>query len=247
MLEWINANQGIIELVGLCLIIPFAIVSDKILSARKQFVYRKELKRMLVKELWLNLNYVSQIEASCEKNFRDNQNLHLPHFAPRIEILEKHFELEFMESLSPNEKDGLVEVYAQLGSLLREFLYWKSLLLTSDLASDKTMYGAVSSTLLSHIDPLMRNMLELWVTLVKELGMESPFPQIKELTKLISEEISKGKWIRASYKASFFRKNEFESLDKFDVLLCWIDDWADCPKTVIEIRNLVAIHGSWKT
>ena len=69
MIEWINANQGIIELVGLCLIIPFAIVSDRILSARKKSAYRKELKRMLVKELWINLNYVAQIETSCEKNF----------------------------------------------------------------------------------------------------------------------------------------------------------------------------------
>lgn len=247
MIEWINANQGIIELVGLCLIIPFAIVSDRILSARKKSAYRKELKRMLVKELWINLNYVAQIETSCEKNFRDNQNLHLPHFAPRLEILEKYFELELLESLTPNEKDGLVEVYAQLGSLLREFLHWKSLLLTSNLASDKTMYGAVSSTLLSHIDPLMRNMLELWVTLVRELGMDSPFPQIKELTNLILKEIARGKWIRASYKATYFRRKEFENLDKFDILLCWINDWADCPKRVIEIRKLVALHESWNT
>ena len=147
MIDWINANQGIIELVGLCLIIPFAIVSDRILSARKKSAYPKELKRMLVKELWINLNYVAQIETSCEENSRDNQNLHLPHFAPRLEILEKYFELELLESLTSNEKDGLVEVYAQLGSLLREFLHWKSSLLTSDLASDKTIYGAVSSTL----------------------------------------------------------------------------------------------------
>ncbi len=244
MIEWINSNQGIIELVGLFLIIPFAILSDRILSARKRAEHRKELKRMLVKELWINLNYAAQIETSCEKNFRDFQNFHLPHYAPRTEILEKYFEFEFLESLTPREKDGLVEVYAQLESLLREFLHWKSLMLTSNLASDKTMYGAVSSTLLSHIDPLMRNMLELWLVLVRELGMASPFPQIKELTKLISEEISKGKWIRASYKATFFKRKEFEGIDKFDILLCWINDWADCPKKVIEISKLVTLHES---
>ena len=106
------------------------------------------------------------------------------------------------------------------------------------------MYGAVSSTLLSHIDPLMRNMLELWLKLVKELGMDSPIPQIKELTRLIAEEIGKGKWIRASYKATFFRRKEYENLDKFDALLCWINDWTDCPKKVIEIRKLVTLHES---
>ena len=245
MTQWINTNQGIIELVGLFLIIPSAILSDRILSARKMLAYRKELKRMLVKELWINLNYVAQIETSCEKNLRDFQNLHLPHFAPRTEILEKYFEIDFLESLTPREKDGLVEIYAQLRSLLREFLHWKSLLLTSNLASDKATYEAVSSTLLSYIEPLMRNMLEFWVLLVRELGMNSPFPQIKELTRLILEEIGNGKWIRASYKATFFREEEYENIDKFDVLLCWINDWADCPKKVIEIRQLVALNKDW--
>lgn len=245
MVEWINDNQGIIELIGLFFIIPSAILSDRIISARKRSELRKELKRILVKELWINLNYVAQIETSYETNFRDFQNIHIPHYAPRTEVLGKYFELEFFESLSPSEKDGLVEVYAQLESLLREFLHWKSLMLTSNLASNNTTYRAVSSALLSHIDPLMRNMLELWLALVRELGMGSPFPQIKELTKLISEEIKKGKWIRASYKATFFRRREFEGLDKFDVLLCWINDWADCPKKVIEIRKLVALHESW--
>lgn len=78
MIEWINANQGIIELVGLFFIIPFAIISERILSARKKSAHRKELKGMLVKELWINLNYVAQIETSYENNCRDFQNLHIP-------------------------------------------------------------------------------------------------------------------------------------------------------------------------
>lgn len=242
MIEWANANQGIIELVGLFLIIPTAILSDKILSAQKRSAFRKELKRMLVKELWLNLNYVAQIETSYENNFHDIHNLHLPHFAPRIEILGKYFEPELLESLTPYEKDQLVEVYAQLGSLLREFLHWKSLLLTSNLASDKAMYREVSSALLSHIDPLMRNMLEFWITLVRKFGMSLNYPQIQELTRLISDEIERGKWIRASYKASYFRRKEFENLERFDIVLCWINDWADCPKKVVELRELVSLH-----
>jgi len=59
------------------------------------------------------------------------------------------------------------------------------------------------------------------------------------------EKIKKGKWIRSSYKASFFNKMEYMDMPKFDVILCWENDWESSSKEVLEIRNLVSIHESW--
>ena len=34
-------------------------------------------------------------------------------------------------------------------------------------------------------------------------------------------------------------------MPKFDVILCWENDWENSSKEVLEIRNLVSIHESW--
>ena len=76
-----------------------------------------------------------------------------------------------------------------------------------------------------------------------DLGLSNVL--MREVPK-IKEKIKEGKWIDSSYKSSFFDKLEYKDKPKFDVILCWENDWENSNKEVLEIRNLVAIHESWK-
>ncbi len=243
--ESLNNNQGIISFIGLIFVIPFAICSNKIISLFMSKKYKKELKETLLNELWINLNYVAQLEVSYRNQLRDIENLHVPHYPPRTHVLGKFFEFDILNSLDKLEKGKIIEIFEQLEDLKHEFLSCKSYLMSIQ-SVDEVEYKKNCSTMLTYIDPVMRNMLDLWVSLVKDIGAKSSFSQIQELSEIILEKIKEGKWIHSSYKSSFFDKFEYKDMPKFDVILCWENDWENSNKEVLEIRNLVAIHESWK-
>ena len=58
---WLNENQGLIEFFGLVLVIPLAILSEQILSKRRQKKNEENLSLLLLHELWINLSFVGQI------------------------------------------------------------------------------------------------------------------------------------------------------------------------------------------
>jgi len=90
-----NENEGFIAAVGIFVVVPLALLSNRLLEK----AHRKQLAavatNLLVFELWHNLNYVSQIERSYENNFgwfdtaKEPAGLHVPHFGPRTSIFEK--------------------------------------------------------------------------------------------------------------------------------------------------------------
>ena len=243
--ESLNNNQGIISSIGLIIVIPLAILSDKIISSWKYKKYKKELKETLLNELWINLNYVAQLEVSYRNQLKDIENFHIPHYPPRTHVLGKFFEFDILNSLDKLEKGKTIEIFEQLEDLKHEFISCKSYLMNFQ-SVDEVEYKKLCSTMLTYIDPLMRNILDLWISLVKDIGAKSSVSQIQELSEIILEKIKEGKWIHSSYKASFFDKLEYRDIPKFDVILCWENDWENSNKEVLEIRNLVAIHESWK-
>lgn len=245
MLEVINNNQGIIAVIGLLIVLPLAIMSDKIISISNRRKYRRELKEILLKELWINMNHVSQIESSYKNQLIDLQNLHIPHYPPRTHVLSKFIEYNTLSSLNKTQKEVVIEIYQQLEDLKYEFFVWKDNLHKIEIV-DEHWYIAYSSTILSYIDPCMRNMVDLWIMLVKEIGGKTTLKQIKDVHNIILTKIKEGKWIRSSYKSSSFNNEEYMNIDKFDVILCWVNDWEDCNKETIEIRDTVAIFDSWK-
>lgn len=44
--------------------------------------------------------------------------------------------------------------------------------------------------------------------------------------------------IEFEYKSSEFL-NHGHDVDKCDIIVCWIDDWKDCPLEVIELKNII--------
>ena len=171
--------------------------------------------------------------------------MHIPHYPPRTHILGKFFEFNLLNSLNNYEKGIVIETFSQLEDLKYEFYAWRNYMIKI-LNINIVGYKAFSSTLLSYVDPIMINMIDLWVFLVKDIGVNSVIPQIQDLNKIILKKIKEGKWIRASYKSSFFNKDEYKNLKMFDVILCWENDWKESGKEVVELKNLVLIHESWK-
>lgn len=243
--NWLNSNQGVIEAIGLLLVVPIALFSDKIISLFKKREYKKELMRLLLKEFWFNINFVSQLEVSYENNLKDAGNVHIPSYGPRVSIIEKFLEFNVLNSLGVDERDRVTEIYAQLKDLKHEYYLWRELLTKYVITRNKEIYKTISSIMLSYVDPVMQNMLDLWILLVKDFGTKSNIPQIQKLNDVIFQKIKEGKWIRATYKASAFNRDKYKNINKFDVILCWINDWPESEKKILVIKDIVTIHESW--
>lgn len=240
----LNDNQGIISIVGLFIVIPASIFSEKLISFFRGRTHRKELKSILIRELWININFIANVNKSFVNQLNDINNLHIPHYPPRTNVLGKFFEFNLLNNLDINERDGLIEIYQQLEDMKYEFYLWRTKIQSCE-AIDVKWYEIYSSTLLSYVKPLMTNMLEMWITLVKNIGSKSKIPQIKEVNSVIIKLISQGKWIRIAYKSSEFNKECYNNIEKFDVIICWENDWKECSKVVIEIKNTIALYESW--
>ncbi|MBU3146734.1 hypothetical protein [Clostridium sp. CF012] len=79
----LNNNTGVVAFIVFFIIIPAAIMTDKIIHTNKQKRQKKEVRSVLLKEFWININFVAQIEESYCNNIIDGDNLHLPYYAPR--------------------------------------------------------------------------------------------------------------------------------------------------------------------
>ena len=138
---------------------------------------------MLLHELWININFVAHIEESYKENLED-ANLHIPHYPPRTEISNNLIQLDLVDSLEKRDKDCILEIYSQLENLKREYYLWREKLFSPILIENKEMYALLSSTMISYIDPAMRNMLEIWIGIVSRKGATSPIPQIQKLNDI---------------------------------------------------------------
>lgn len=103
---WSNENSGFVSLIGLFLVVPCSIWAARLLERKRKKQLTLAALELLSYELWHNLNYVSQIERSYNNNFAlfgtENQGgLHVPHYGPRLVILEKFIGSEHLEGLSP--------------------------------------------------------------------------------------------------------------------------------------------------
>jgi hypothetical protein len=247
LLEALNENQGLISLIGLFLVIPFAILYESISKYLNRNKDREELERLLLRELWVNINFVAQIEESYKKNLTD-ADLHIPHYPPRTEILDNLIQLNLIDSLEKRNKDCLLEIYSQLENLKREYYLWREKILSPILIENREIYRILSSTMISYIDPAMRNMLELWIGIVSRKGATSPIPQIQKLNDIIVKEIRSGKWIATSYRASRLINNKPIDMRDFDVIMCWENDMkgVKTQKEIIEIKGLILLHESWR-
>lgn len=245
-LKWINENQALIEFLGLILVIPLAIVSDQIVTFFDQRKNKKNLSLLLIHELWINLNFVSQIEQSHESN-RTDKKVHIPYFPPRTSVLSKFLSYDLLTSLPKKDQEGVTEVYAQLTELKYEYNEWRNLLTQTTIMENKENYELRSQFVLNYISPLMKNMIDLFIRFLLRYGQKADDTRLRDLNKSITTAIQNGKWIGTTYKSSLFNPAIQEK--EISVLVCWVDNMPKNTKSnieIIELANSIPIHDSWK-
>jgi len=253
---WSNNNQGFIAIAGFLLAL-FGIVLPINNSKREQEENQKMLFKLLLLELWQNMNFAYQLEVSYRNNKVSAGELaHIPKYPPRFYILEKIITPENLKIISKSKviPEQLLEIYAQIKMIDKEFIIWVNIVMSNNFTSiikedDGSTYELASSKLLELVNILMRNSIWLWLEILRDekLVKETKNNLLIDLSKKINNFIRNGRWINPTYKASFYKdlKNQPED-QKFDIILCWENDWIDSGKEIIELKNIIPLHETWK-
>lgn len=254
--KWANANSGFVTALSVFLSVPLAVITANKLEHRRIKRKVKITLHILTHELWCNLNYVRQIERSYQKNIdrlqagfesetksKDAGGIGLPHIGPRLSVIEKFIGEEHVFNLNPPLPTLLTEVYAQLSELRTEFPRWKDMVLTSSFPNIDT-YILLSSTMMNIIAPLMRNMLKVWVSVVSEVGMYSEHPQVVQVAAKINDNVKNNEHVIIEYRSSVAKESN-KPIPPDWVIICWENDWSDCPIQVIELRHIAILHPTW--
>ena len=138
----------------------------------------------------------------------------------------------------------VLEIYAQLSFLDEEFPRWRQLLTDPSVLNDRNTYVLLSGTMLGIIDPVMRNMMWLWVNILHEIGAQSLFPEIQAVSRTISGLLAQGRVLQTTYKSSRLSTSA-SSLTEKDVIICWRNDWPNSPIEIVELETLAALHETW--
>jgi len=226
-------------------------------SKREQEENQKMLFKLLLLELWQNMNFAYQLEVSYRNNKVSAGELaHIPKYPPRFYILEKIITPENLKIISKSKviPEQLLEIYAQIKMIDKEFIIWVNIVMSNNFTSiikedDGSTYELASSKLLELVNILMRNSIWLWLEILRDekLVKETKNNLLIDLSKKINNFIRNGRWINPTYKASFYKdlKNQPED-QKFDIILCWENDWIDSGKEIIELKNIIPLHETWK-
>lgn len=239
----LNNNQGVIELFGFLMVVPLAFLADFFISSYRRRKHRVALKKVLMHELWVNMDFVAQIEESYNNNLAEQrEGVHLPHYPPRVDILEKYIEYNFLNSVERDNQDSQIrEIYAQLRELKREFERWRDFMILHPAKEDVALYTAFSETILSYIKSTMLNMITVWTNLVIELGGESSTKSIRLLKEKLAFSIRTNRIIKFHYKLS-----QIQEIDSEKVNVCWKNNLVSGQnKNVIELKKEVPLHDSW--
>jgi hypothetical protein len=145
--------------------------------------------------------------------------------------------------MDPNRAWRVMEIYAQLCALKDEFPIWKESL--SSTVESEELYVLFGAKLLSIIEPVMRNMMDVWVQLLATAPFKPQAPQIAKTALLIRSRITLGQILLPTYKASHF-KTQARIFGSKEKIICWCDDWKDSPVEVIELSSVAALHPSWQ-
>lgn len=249
--NWSNDNSGFVSALGLFLVIPFAIWSSRLMENKRRAELAKSSLLILMHELWINLNYAAAIERSYNNNFEifeleNPRGVHTPHYLPRTSIIEKFIGPEQLSSLSLSRQSALIEIYAQLTDLRAESIRWREALLRREMLNDRDLYVAFSSTLVSYIPTVMRNMLLLWVDILNEVGSDSSEPVIKKVSLKIKKYMRVGMDLQTCYRSSDTVRLKLPLSDR-TILVCWVNDMPTLPCPIMDMQQLAALHPTWRT
>jgi hypothetical protein len=235
--KWFNSYSGFINLIGLWLVVPLAIISDRLITKNRKLEYRKNIMLMIEKEFYLNIKCVGDILDSHEKQLGDTENLRIPKFPPRINVLEKFIRIEDLGPVGSREIELLLEVYENLLELRREFFWFRDFRYKNVGKMDLEIYKTLSSGLIEYCEVTMNNMIDLWINVLSKSDSEKYF-EIETVSALILSKIKNRKWIYPSYLASGWNESKTPG-KKVDIILCWKKDTEVEGKEIIVLKDLM--------
>lgn len=245
VISWTNKNSGFLSLLLLIITIIFGFITPKVLEYFSKKGFRKDLKDLLIIELLANIDFVAQIHSSHNKNLDPNStNLYVPTKSPRVDVIEKFIQYNIIFSLNKRHRESILNVYAQLEGLKREYYIWRENTVSVPIIiKEPDIYKQLSLPMTGYIETVMTNMIDLWIEIVNESGSDSSYEVVREINKVIRMKIKNGKWIRGCYKSSFYNVQGWEHIDKFDVIMCWVNDGSITDKEIIEIKSFIPEGG----
>jgi|GEM_PF-5318321 hypothetical protein len=212
----------------------------------------------LIMQLWQNMNFISSIERSYNKNLNIKDHyIHEPKFSPSIAILEKLIDIQMLSNwnISDLDKQLILGIYQDTIEVKNLFNKWKINLSQYDnLTTEENInrYKKDSVLLLEYIDIVMRNSVQLFCNLLenKTLIKSIPNERIRHKFLDVSNEIFVAQKeeivFYPTYKSSYTQDGMYKPQDQYDGIICWENDLKDCDKKIIELKDIIPLHNSWK-
>lgn len=123
----LNNNAGVIATASPVIAYYLGMKTIKTVEKRKRKEFKRELEFLLLNEIFFNLDYISQIDVSFNKNLLlDDDNLYIPTKAPRTEVIERYVEYDFISSLEKDKRLETMNIYVQLKQLKKNITYGES-------------------------------------------------------------------------------------------------------------------------
>ncbi len=259
LIDVINCSiqNNLINILGLIIAI-FGLVIPLHKDRKQREKLQHFFETTLVIEIWENMNFITSIEKSYNNNLNiQDPYIHDPKFSPRIAVLEKLIDIQMLSNwnISDLDKQLILGIYQDTIEVKNLFNKWKINLSQYDnLTTEANInrYKEDSVPLLEYIDVVMRNSVQLFCSLLrnKEFIKSISDKRIRDMFLSVFDRIfsaqKEGTVFYSTYKSSYTREGIYKPQYQYDVIICWEDDLKDCDKEIIELKNIIPLHNSWK-
>lgn len=194
-------------------------------------------RELLLEELWLLLTALDRIPACYRRNLESPGRISTPGALPRPQVMSVVLQDETL-ALYPLEVQALLmETCSLVEVAADEADRWaEALRQDPELPGNPEVYGALSARLLELVEQAVSNMLQLWVWLAVRQRVRGVRPTVRLVNRVLWQVSREGPRVVAAYRSSMVAGR----VDEADVVICWEDDWPDCPKRVAELRGLLS-------
>jgi hypothetical protein len=244
---WIRDNGWIIPFITVYLAHLFAKWRDWSSKKKQKKKFTRDIKGILAIELMANLDFLSSIHRIHRQNEKKNDEDFIPFLptrTPRFAVLEKLFNQDILLNMNERDRYNLANIHGRLSKFEREFYIWREKLFYN-LLNDKGSYNQASLIIMNGYQPLIESIMELWVSLARNVGESSVHPVVKNLNKILKEFVKSGEWVVVSYNSSSAERMYGNQYERASVIVCWNNDLIEIPngKKIMCIQDIIPESG----
>lgn len=194
-------------------------------------------RELLLEELWILLTALDRIPACYRRNLESPRQVSTPGALPRPQVMAAVLQGETVAMYPLEVQALLMETCSLVEVVADEADRWaETLRQDPEVVTNQEVYGALSARLLELVTQAMGHMLQLWVWLAVRQRARGVRPTVRLVNRVLWQVSRESPRVLAVYRSSMAAPR----MDEADVVVCWEDDWPDCPKRVAELRGLLA-------